>query len=90
MTDSAYCTLALGLLLVSLITFAGAQSFRFQGFSATITQSDPCNSGANSSEPAYSGPTKLTNDPIRARITFVNLPAVPEGAQSLSKETTQL
>lgn len=44
-------------LLVGLVTIAGAQSFRVQCPTSTITHPDPNNTGMNSIEPAYTGPT---------------------------------
>jgi hypothetical protein len=41
---------------------ASAQSFRVQCPSSTITHPDPTNSGVNSSEPAYNGPTQFTTN----------------------------
>ena len=47
-------------LFVCLATaIAGAQSFRVQCPTSTITHPDPKNSGVNNSEPAYNGPTQF-------------------------------
>jgi hypothetical protein len=51
-----------GLAALSLLVAlpAGAQSFRVQCPSSTITHPDPTNAGVNNSEPAYTGPTAFT------------------------------
>jgi len=51
--------LLLGLMCISTLP-AAAQSFRVQCPTSTITHPDPNNTGLNSSEPAYNGPTQFT------------------------------
>src|SRR5450631_931862 len=52
----------LSVFLVCLaIGVAGAQSFRVQCPTSTITHPDPKNMGVNNSEPAYTGPTTPNN-----------------------------
>ena len=60
MPSGAIRKLSLLPLLISLATLAGAQSFRVQCPTSTITHPDPGNTGVNNSEPAYSGPTQFT------------------------------
>ena len=60
MPSGAIRKLSLLVLLVSLATMAGAQSFRVQCPASTITHPTAAN---NNSEPAYSGPTSLTLGP---------------------------
>src|SRR5215472_19135274 len=51
------------ILLVAFATVAAsAQSFRVQCPTSTITHPDPANTGVNSSEPAYNGPTQFTTN----------------------------
>ena len=48
------------LVAVFAVVGAGAQSFRVQCPTSTITHPDPANAGVNNSEPAYNGPTQFT------------------------------
>jgi FtsP/CotA-like multicopper oxidase with cupredoxin domain len=57
MASGTFRKLSLFPLLISLATMAGAQSFRVQCPTSTITHPNAAN---NNSEPAYTGPTTLT------------------------------
>ncbi len=51
-------------LLCVVTTIAGAQSFRVQCPTSTITHPDPNNTGVNNAEPPYNGPTVFSTVPV--------------------------
>jgi len=63
MSRSELCLRGLSALLLMVALPAGAQSFRVQCPTSTITHPDPTGSGANNSEPTYKGPTAYTITP---------------------------
>src|SRR5271165_249858 len=60
MASGAIRKLSLIPLLVSLVTMAGAQSFRVQCPTSTITHPASLSPTGNNAEPSYTGPTTLT------------------------------
>jgi FtsP/CotA-like multicopper oxidase with cupredoxin domain len=62
MFNTQLVRLGLPTLLLALLSLpAGAQSFRVQCPTSTITHPDPNNTGVNNAEPAYVGPTSWTS-----------------------------
>jgi hypothetical protein len=56
--------LSLAVFIIVAAVPATAQSFRVQCPTSTITHPDPGNTGVNSLEPAYNGPTTFTTVPV--------------------------
>ena len=62
MSKNKLCLLCLILLVFAVAPAARAQSFRVQCPSSTITHPDVGNTGVNNYEPAYTGPTALSQN----------------------------
>src|SRR5271169_5494844 len=59
---SVAAALSLAVFIIVSAVPATAQSFRVQCPTSTITHPDPGNTGVNSAEPAYMGPTTFTTN----------------------------